>query len=155
MNNRATNATTVGKLPATHAGLPGYEDDRAFVSLLNAYRSSGGLARAKEVFSLVKTRSNLGVAVLANSIARRNVLSLQWQADVWMPLFQFERQGMTIKPTLEPVLAALNPFFTPWALAQWCAQPNRWLDGKSPADTLDADADRVLRAACDERFTQL
>jgi len=154
MHDHAPNTGTARPFSATHACLPGGEDDHAFVGMLNAYRSSGGLARAKEVFNLVKTRSDLGVVALANSIARRNVLSLHWQADVWMPLFQFERQGMTIKPTLEPVLAALNPVFTPWALAQWCAQPNRWLDGQSPADTLDADAERVLRAACDERLTQ-
>jgi len=97
----------------------------------------------------------LDVAALDRSISQRSVLTLQWQADVWMPLFQFERQSMSIKPTLGPVFAALTSVCTPWALAHWCARPNQWLDGESPADTLDADAARVLRAACAERFALL
>jgi hypothetical protein len=120
--------------------------------MLESYRSSGGLARAQEVFTLFKHRSDLGVATLARWIARRNVLSLEWHADMWLPLFQFERDCMAIKPSLEPVFAALNPVLTPWELAYWCAQPHRWLDGDSPANTLDTDAPRVLRAACVDRM---
>ncbi len=152
MHDYASNATTLRTFRTTHACLPDSESDEAFICMLNSYRSSGGLARAKEVFSLFKTRSDLGVAALARSIAQRSVLSLQWHADVWMPLFQFERQSMTVKPIMGPVFAALNSVCTPWALAHWCAQPNQWLDGESPADILDADATRVLRAACAERF---
>ncbi|NVO06977.1 MAG: hypothetical protein HXX19_14100 [Rhodoferax sp.] len=104
------------------------------------------------MFTLFKSRNGLGVATLARWIARRSVLSLEWNADVWMPLFQFERQCMNVKPALEPVLAELNPIFTPWELTHWCAQPHRWLDGISPANTLDVDAKRVLRAACADHF---
>jgi hypothetical protein len=152
MQDYPTNATAGMTLRPTPAWLPDNEIDHAFINMLDSYRSSGGLARAKEVFNLFKNRSDLGVAALASSIARRGVLSLQWHCELWMPLFQFERQGMTIKPTLEPVFKALNPVFSPWGLAHWCSQPNRWLDGESPADTLDADAARVLRAACADRF---
>jgi hypothetical protein len=141
-------------LPLPKPGHPGNELDHAFIGMLELYRSSGGLARAQEVFALFKSRSDLGAATLERWIERRAVLSLQWHAEVWLPLFQFERQCMTIKPTLEPVFAALNPVLQPWELASWCAQPHRWLDGDSPANALDADGPRVLRAACADRFTR-
>jgi hypothetical protein len=128
------------------------ESDSAFVGMLEAYRNTGGLARAQEVFNLFKSHNDLGVTTLARWISLRRVLSLEWNADVWLPLFQFERQCMTIKPTFVPVLAELNQAFTPWELAYWCAQPHRWLDGDSPANMLDADAPRVLRAACSDHF---
>lgn len=127
---------------------PDCKSDYAFISMLDSYRSSGGLARAQEVFGLFKSRSVLSVATLAQWISGRRVLGLHWHDEVWLPLFQFELQCMNVKPTLEPVLTALNPVFTPWELARWCSQPHRWLDGDSPANSLDVDAPRVLRAAC-------
>jgi hypothetical protein len=141
--------------PPAMACLPGNENDYAFIGMLDAYRSSGGLARAQEVFTLFKSRSDAGVVTLVHWMAQRLVLSLEWHADVWMPLFQFESQDMSVKTSLEPVLAALNPVCTPWELAHWCAQPHRLLDGQRPADALDVDAPRVLRAACADRFTLL
>ena len=136
-------------------GLPNNENDHAFISMLESYRSSGGLARAQEVFTLFKSRSAMDVTTLAGWMAHRTVLSLEWQSDVWLPLFQFERQHMNVKPALEPVLAALNQVCTPWELAHWCAQPHRWLDGESPADSLDTQAGKVIRAACAHRSALL
>jgi hypothetical protein len=104
---------------------------------------------------MFKGRSDLGVMTLARWMAQRTVLSLEWHADVWVPLFQFELQHMTVKPAMVPVLAVLNPVCTPWELAHWCAQPHRLLVGQSPADALDAGATQVLRAACADRFTLL
>lgn len=152
MYHHASTRTPTRVFATTPYRLPGHENDHAFVGMLEAYRSSGGLARAQEVFTLFKNRSALDVATLAHWMARRSVLSIEWHSEVWLPLFQFERHCMGIKPALEPVLAALNPVFTPWELAHWCAQPHQWLDGCSPADTLDADAAQVLRAACAQRF---
>jgi hypothetical protein len=135
--------------------LPSNENDYAFIGMLDAYRNSGGLARAQEVFTLFKARSDMDVMTLAHSIAQRAVLSLEWHADVWVPLFQFELQHMAVKRALAPVLAVLNPMCTPWELAHWCAQPHRLLDGQSPASALDAGANQVLRAACADRFSLL
>ena len=134
---------------------PSKENDHAFIGMLDSFRSSGGLARAQEVFTLFKGRSDMGVVTLAHWMAQRAVVSLEWHADVWVPLFQFELQHMVVKPTLAPVFTVLNPVFTPWELAQWCAQPHHLLDGRNPADALDTDATLVLRAACADRFTLL
>jgi hypothetical protein len=139
------------KLASTR--LPGNENDHAFIDMLDSYRNSGGLARLQEIFALFKSRSDMGAITLAHAMAQRTVLSLEWHADVWVPLFQFELQNMAVKSALAPVLAVLNPVCTPWELAQWCAQPHILLDGQSPADALDAGATQVLRAACADCFT--
>jgi hypothetical protein len=131
------------------------ENDHTFIGMLDSYRNSGGLARAQEVFMLFKSRSALGAVALAHAMAQRTVLSLEWHADVWVPLFQFELRHMAVKPALAPVLAVLNPMYTPWELAYWCAQPHKLLDCQSPADAPDTDATQVLRAACADRFTLL
>ena len=151
MNYHAANPTEGQDLAATRPCLLGNESDSAFIDMLVSFRSTGGLVRAQEVFTLFKSRNGLGVATLVHWIAQRSVVSLEWNGDVWMPLFQFERRSMNVKSALEPVLAELNPIFTPWELAHWCAQPHRWLEGISPANTLDIDAKRVLDAACADR----
>jgi hypothetical protein len=165
MHHYASHASQVGRAHlgqalATGAAClrtapPAVETDQAFIGMLDGYRSSGGLARAQEVFTLFKSRSSQDVITLAHAMALRAVLSFEWHANVWVPLFQFERQHMTLKAALEPVLAALNPVCTPWELAQWCAKPHRLLDGQSPADALEADTLRVLRVACADRSTLL
>lgn len=128
--------------------LPDDETGPAFIGMLNLYRRSGGLARAQEVFDRFKSRNGLDATTLARWVARRQVLCLPWNGEVWLPLFQFEYQYMTVKPTLEPVFATLNPVLSPWKLANWCAQPHPELDGESPADALNTSAAQVLRAAC-------
>lgn len=127
--------------------------DSQFMEMLDAYRHSGGLARAQEVFALFKARSAQEPVVLARWIVKRNVISFDWQSKVWIPLFQFNRADMTIQTGVVEVLMALNPIFEAWELAYWFAQPNRWLaHGSMPADLICSDAHAVLRAACSDRF---
>ena len=152
MHNLVARVAKAPLCPAMYVEIPGNENDQAFISLLDLYRGSGGLARAQEVFIMFKSRNDLGVAALAGWIAHRTVLCLQWSTDVWLPLFQFELQCMTVKPDVQPVYAALIPLLTPWELAHWFAKPHKWLDGDSPANALDADGGRVLRVACADRF---
>ncbi len=130
-----------------------FRTDSQFMEMLEAYRQSGGLARAQEVFALFKTRSAAEPSVLARWIVKRNVISVDWQSKVWIPLFQFNREDMTLQTGIVEVLMALNPVFESWELAYWFAQPNRWLeDGGKPADLIRTDAHAVLRAACSDRF---
>lgn len=127
--------------------------DSQFMEMLHAYRQSGGLARAQEVFVQFKTRSANEPSVLARWIVKRSVISFDWQSKVWIPLFQFNRADMTLQTGIVEVLMALNPVFESWELAYWFAQPNRWLEnGSKPADLIRTDAHAVLRAACSDRF---
>ncbi len=129
--------------------------DMQFIALLDGFRPSGGLVRAQEVLELFLRRGGPDLATLARWMARCEVLCLEWNGQSWLPMFQFDRVAMVPRPQLEPVLAELNPVFSPWALAAWCAQPNPWLDGERPADVLVSHAPEVLNAARADRFAAL
>lgn len=126
--------------------------NRQFMAMLNSYRCNGGLARAQEVFTLFKSHHGTDTATLARWIVKRSAISFDWQSKVWIPLFQFDRDDMSLQPQITPILSALNPLFSPWELALWFAQPNQWLDHCTPADMLSVDAHAVLSAACSDRF---
>lgn len=125
-----------------------------FVSLLNACRRSGGLARASEVAARFKRQGQYDLSPLAGWLVRREVISIEWQANLWLPLFQFQPTAMALRPGLSPVLAELVVVYNDWDVATWFTLPNPWLANAAPADALAAGAAQVLDAARAERFSQ-
>ena len=122
-----------------------------FLAMLNAFRRSGGLARAQEVSCRFRSQSASDVSPLAGWIANRQVISLEWQSKIWMPLFQFNPSALTLRTGLSAVLAELNQIHDDWGVATWFAQPNSRLAGGAPADMLAASASQVLNATFAER----
>lgn len=125
-----------------------------FVTLLNAFRHSGGLARAQEVAARFKRQGVGDISPLAAWLVKREVVSIEWQSKLWLPLFQFHPVGMTLRAGLSNVLAELVGVYNDWEMASWFAQPNPWLADNTPADSLAVTADQVLEAARAERFAQ-
>lgn len=121
------------------------------VGMLNVFRRSGGLARAQEVACRFKGQSASDVSPLAGWIADRQVISLEWQSSIWLPLFQFNPSGMTLRAGLRAVLAELTQTHDDWGVATWFAQHNARLAGCTPAEMLAASASQVLNAAFAER----
>ncbi len=115
--------------------------------MLNSYRGSGGLAREQEVVALFKRRYGPDLATLASWIVEREVICFEWQSQIWLPWFQFNRFDMAPQPELGQVLAELTCVYDPWELANWFAQPNPWLADRTPVDTLASDLSAVLHAA--------
>lgn len=118
-----------------------------FVGLLNAFRRSGGLARAPEVAARFKRQGVDDVSQLAAWLVKRQVISVEWQTKIWLPLFQFNPNGMALRTGLSSVLAELVARYDDWDLANWFAQPNVWLADCAPADVLAIAAPQVLNAA--------
>lgn len=118
-----------------------------FVALLNAFRRSGGLARAPEVVARFKRQGVDDVSPLASWLVKRQVISVEWQSKIWLPLFQFSPTGMALRTGLSSVLAELVVQYDEWDLADWFAQPNVWLADSAPADVLAIAAPQVLNAA--------
>ncbi|BDT66605.1 hypothetical protein os1_07680 [Comamonadaceae bacterium OS-1] len=129
--------------------------DNQFISLLDSYRPSGGLARTQETLEMFMRRCGPDLATVARWMARREVLYLDWHAQSWMPMFQFDLVEMVPLPQLAPVLVELNPVYAPWAMAAWFAQPNPWLGGERPAEVLVSNPAGVLDAARADRFVVL
>lgn len=126
--------------------------DEDFVALLQAYRCSGGLARGDEVAALLERRNKLCIAVLARWIVERSVISFEWQAQTWLPWFQFARPDPVPEPALAAVLAELAAVFDGWELACWFVRPNSALAGRTPVQARATDPAAVLQAARADRF---
>ena len=123
-----------------------------FITMLNVYRDTGGIARVEEVVELFQQRGGPNVQVLADWIERREVMCFEWRADIWLPWFQFNRVELIPHPQLVPVFAQLNPVYDAWEMANWFARPNEWLADRIPVKTLVCDLAGVLRAAQVDRF---
>lgn len=128
--------------------------DRDFVSMLAAYRPTGGIARTSELNRLLNQhRPGYGPSVSVRGlIDSGQVFGFEWRHTFWLPLFQFDLHRMSVKLTPRQVVAELASDFDGWALAVWFAQPNSWLHQRRPVDLLDWDLKRVLEAARTDRF---
>jgi hypothetical protein len=122
-----------------------------FVNLLNAFRESGGLARANEVASHFQRRSAQDISVLGGWLVKRQAIAFEWHSKLWMPLFQFNRADMSLRSGLAEILAELVVVYNDWDLASWFTKPNPWLSDGLPADALAVAAPQVLWAARAER----
>lgn len=126
-----------------------------FVDLLNAYRRSGGLARAQEVAARFKRQGVNDISPLAGWLVRREVISIEWQSKLWLPMFQFQPAGMALRTGLSAVLAELVVVCNDWEVATWFTQPNPWLADATPADSLAVGTVQVLDAARAVRFSHV
>ena len=90
--------------------------------------------------------------MLARWIALRQIVSVEWQSQTWLPLFQFDRRDMSLHPQLPTILAELSGVFDAWELAHWFARPNSTLAGLTPAEAFRDDPALVLQAARADRF---
>jgi hypothetical protein len=129
-----------------------WQSDQQFIAMLNAYRPSGGLARAQEVASRCKPHGWTAVSSLADWIIKRKVVCVEWQAKIWLPWFQFNPAAMTLQQGFGDVMSELVAVYDDWEVANWFAKPNPWLADCTPADSLANAAPEVLGAARAERF---
>ena len=121
--------------------------DGKFIDLLEAYRGSGGLARAQEVRAQVARQHEASVVMLASWIVRRHVICFVWQAKMWLPLFQFDAPGMTPMAGLRDVMSELAPAYADWEVAQWFVRPHPGLANRTPAAALAHSPNAVLNVA--------
>lgn len=129
-----------------------FRPDTQFVTMLNGYRDSGGLARAQEVVALFKRCQGPTVATLAQWIVEREVICFEWGEQAWLPMFQFDRLNLQPDTKLKPVFSELAGSFGQWELASWFAEPNPWLESRAPVDMVLLNMAAVLNAARAERF---
>jgi hypothetical protein len=125
------------------------EDDGEFLRLLTAYRASGGLATGVEIAARSPQH---GLSRLARAIAAREVLSVQWSGQHWLPVFQFEPGALVVREPVRTLIGELTDVLADWELAQWFVEPNGWLVGATPLQALREDAERVHDAARVLRF---
>ena len=128
------------------------DDDAALAPLVAACRAAGGLVRGDELAELLDDHGDGQVAGLAARIDAGEVIAFGWRSSVWIPLFQFEAEGLGVRRALRPVLAELGAHYDGARLAEWFVAPNGWLDEERPIDLLESRPADVLHAARADRF---
>ena len=120
---------------------------RGFIGLLEAFRSTGGLAPGKVLVESLQEHQRGDLLHLARLVVDRRIFVVDWRSDSWIPMFQFDCHDLTCKPGPALVRAELKGLSSGWAVASWFAQPNALLDGCLPVDRMDADPGSVIAAA--------
>ena len=125
--------------------------DAAFVDLVRAFRSTGGLATGEEIAARMQRVGAGGGTTLARRIARSDVLAFPWNGQYWLPWFQFDPVTQQVRPVVTAILAELSGVLDGWDLTQWFVEPDPVLGGRSPLQMIDHPA-AVLPAARFARF---
>jgi hypothetical protein len=120
---------------------------RGFIALLEGFRSTGGTAPGEIVGRLLEEHQVANAVSLAKLVYTDQVFGFEWRAKLWIPMFQFDAENLSLKATAQRVRSALPSPWHGWILASWFATPSAALDGCSPANMLDSDFDAVMRTA--------
>ena len=127
-------------------------EDRQFLEMDSAFRRTGGLASGDEVARLLRRQSEQPISTLARWIVAREVVSFEWRSQTLLPLFQFDRHDLLLRPRAAHIVQELAGTFDDWETALWFAQPNAWLHDMAPADAIVHNAAEVFHAARADRF---
>ena len=123
--------------------------DVHFLELLAAYRASGGLATGHEI---AVRRPLTGPSELARAIASRELISLDWSGQRWLPVFQFERGDLAVWKPVRVLVDELSVVLDDWEIAGWFVEPHPWLSCATPLQIMGSDFARVHDAARALRF---
>jgi hypothetical protein len=147
-------STLLVATPATTARLPGVSgpDHREFLELLDAFARHGGLGNGNEVAERLRRTSGYDLSSLARRIVARDLICLEWQGEMWLPLLQFDPVRVSAKEALAQVAAELAAVFDRWELCRWLVAPNSSLECRAPLDVLEDDPASVLQVARLDRF---
>jgi hypothetical protein len=126
--------------------------DRRCATMADAYARSGGLCLDIDVEGLLRMHTSQPLSVLARWIVERRLVMFVCEAQRWIPLFQFDRADMSLRPHVQRVVAELDSAFDEPKLAQWFAWPNSSLNGRAPVEIIERDPTTVLAAARIDRL---
>ncbi len=118
-----------------------------FVSLLGAFRASGGTAPGDIVARLLADHQTGEAISLAKLVHCGQVFGFEWRASLWIPMFQFHAADLTVATAAQVVRAELPGIWSGWTVATWFATPNAWLNGHRPVDRMESDVAAVVQAA--------
>ena len=136
----------------TSAPWPTGNEESRRAAMMQVYDRTGGLARSDEALFMLRRRTSQPLSMLARWIVEQRVVSFEWQAERFLPMFQFDLADMAIQPAAAAVLAELAGVFDDWERAVWFAEPSTWLHGRIPVDVLGSEPQAVVDAARADRF---
>ena len=116
------------------------------------FGASGGVTTGTEVAARRRDAVTQPVLVLVHWIADRQVIAFSCGAGLWLPRFQFDFAQGRVRSGIAPAVSELAALMTNSELAHWFVQPNGWLRGAAPAETLLTHVEAVLAAARADRY---
>ena len=125
------------------AKVPRIEDDQ-FSLMARVFCRTGGLATADEMVRLLRRHADQPLSQLAHWIVGGDVVNLDWRCETFVPLFQFNRLDLSLRPEVLDVVQELSGAFDNWDTALWFAQSNEWLQEAAPVDIITDDRLAVL-----------
>lgn len=162
LDTQATPPLGFGMAPQSSQSTPRFKRhvtvdprDRAFVAMLPAFRATGGLATGDEVGEKFAQRQPDGLSKLARRVAARELISFNWHANLWFPMFQFDHQTMEMNAEAHRIVGELARFMDGWEMTQWFATPHAALRNAMPVEMLTAHREATLNAARLDRFIAL
>jgi hypothetical protein len=126
--------------------------ERRFAALNAALARQGGCLPADQLCGLMRAHWDQPLSRLARWIASRDLVSVSWQSQIWVPLFQFECPSLDRRAAACDVVRALRSVYDDWELAEWFVRPHDLLSGNSPATRIACDPRGVTEAARRDRF---
>jgi hypothetical protein len=132
--------------------IAGWPDELAFATLRLAYKVFGGLARCDDLGRVLADHGPSTFISMTKLFDDEEIFGFEWQESTWIPMFQFDPEGLSVKPEPRRVRAELGKEFDDWTASAWFVEPNRWLAQRRPVDLLESDVVAVLHAARVDRF---
>ena len=100
-----------------------------------------------QVMTKLRQRRPHARADLTRWIGQREIVWFSYAGRFHLPLFQFHRGDMMVRPIVSDVLQSLRPFMDDGQIADWFVTPNSFIAERRPIDCLDSLPEVVSRAA--------
>jgi hypothetical protein len=120
--------------------------------LAGALRVRGGMLPADEVAWRMRPHYDQPISQLARWIVTRAIVVVPSGSFTFVPMFQFDPTRMTLRVEVSAALAELVPVFDDLEVAGWFVEPNRWLGGLAPVESLGQGSVALLQAARTDRY---
>jgi hypothetical protein len=131
--------------------IAGWQDELAFAALRLAYTASGGIARGDDLGRLLADHGPGTFISMAKLLENEEVFGFEWKKSLWIPMFQFGPEDLSLKSEPRQVRAELGKEFDGWTVSAWFVEPNVWLARRRPIDLLESDINAVMLAARADR----
>ena len=123
-----------------------------FNQMRAAYRATGGVVCANELARLLEENRRVYLMSLEKLVALGAVFGFEWRGTLWIPMFQFERPALAVKPAPRRVLCEVARQTDRWRVAAWFVRPCPALNQRRPVELLDSNLPQVLEAARTDRY---
>lgn len=147
-------SSSTGTVPPAidrHPDLLHATDAVEFSRMQRAFLPSGGLVDSQAFTAWLDGRMSQPVSRLARWIVAHEVISLPWQSRAMLPIFQFDAD-LAPHPAVTRVIRELYPVLEDWDIGLWFVEPNLWLDGGTPVDSIRWRPGDVFEAARGFRY---